>query len=147
MPHFTLPIDENGPLLNAVVHVSGARSTVLRSLGQPVPNAVPVRALVDTGASITCVDPQVMDQLDITPRGKATCLTPSTGEGHVFMDEYDVCISVYRDLHEAPCRIDDLAIVESVLEPQGFLVLLGRDFLSRCILHYNGVTRSYTLAF
>lgn len=34
MPRFTLPLDEKGPLLNVVVEVSGARSALLRSLGQ-----------------------------------------------------------------------------------------------------------------
>ena len=147
MPRFTLPLDEKGPLLNVVVEVSGARSALLRSLGQTAPSRVPVRALVDTGASVTCVDPYVMNRLGITPRGKTPCLTPSTGTAHVLMDEYDVCRSVYRNMNEAPCRIENLAVVESVLNPQGFHVLLGRDFLSRCILHCNGMTRNYTLAF
>lgn len=147
MPHFTLPLDENGPLLNAVVEVSRARATILRLLGQTVPDRVAVRALVDTGASVTCVEPQVMERLGISPRGKTPCLTPSTGTEHVLMDEFDVCISVYRDLHEVPCRIENLSVVGAVLNRQGFDVLLGRDFLSRCILHYNGTTRSYTLAF
>ena len=147
MPHFTLPLDEKGPLLNAVVEVSGARSELLRSLGQNVPRRVVVRALVDTGASVTCIDPQVMKRLGITPRGKTPCLTPSTGAEHALMDEYDVCLSVYRNINEVPCRMENLAVVESVLNPQGFDVLLGRDFLSRCILHYNGMTGRYTLAF
>ena len=131
----------------AVVEVSGARSALLRDLGEPVPDPIVVRSLVDTGASITCVDPGVLKQLGITSRGKTPCLTPSTGSAHALMDEYDVCLSVYRHTNEMPCRIENLAVVEAVLKPLGFHVLLGRDFLSRCILHYNGMTRNYTLAF
>ena len=63
------------------------------------------------------------------------------------MDEYDVCLSVYRHANEVPCGIENLAVLESDLIPLGFHVLLGRDSLSRCILHYNGATRNCTLAF
>lgn len=148
MPFFTLPIDEEkGPLLNAVVEVSEARAELLRSLGQPIPRRVTVKALVDTGASGTCVDPVVLQQLGVDSKGKTQVLTPSTGANHITVDEYDVSLSVYKTANEVPCKINDLAVIESELNVQGFQVLIGRDFLAKCILHYNGQGRHYTIAF
>ena len=148
MPHFTLPIDQKGPVLNAVVGVSQARFTLLSSIGQAVPDPKVVRGLVDTGASCTCVDPQVLGELGIQPSGKTSMLTPSTGSAPVIVDQYDVSLAVYKSYDEVPCTISDLPVVESELRAsQGFDVLIGRDFLSRCILHYNGATGIFTLAF
>ena len=44
MPHFTLSIDNRGPLLNVQLTVSGARA------GRPIPTPVAAKGLVDTGA-------------------------------------------------------------------------------------------------
>ena len=125
-----------------------ARWALLSSIGQAIPDPKVVRGLVDTGASCTCIDPQVLGALGIQPSGKTSILTPSTGAAPLIVDQYDVSLAVYNNYDEAPCRISDLPVIESELrERQGFDVLIGRDFLSRCILHYNGVTGVYTLAF
>lgn len=47
-------------MVNAALGVSEARRQALTAAGQPVPPFVPIRALLDTGASVTCVDPTVI---------------------------------------------------------------------------------------
>ena len=75
-------------------------------------------------------------------------VTPSTGTGVVTVDEYGVSLAIYSRTTEPPYRIPNLPIVESELrQKQGFDVPIGRDVLSRCILHYNGENGLHTLAF
>jgi len=147
MPHFTLPILPAGPVMDAWVGVSEARRVTLVSLNQPVPNPVQIRALVDTGASSSCVDPSVMTTLALTPRGQVQMSTPSTGTTPHTADQYDVSIFI-------PCgtnpplvrRTVGVACVELVAS-QGFHALIGRDILRSCLLTYNGATGFFTLAY
>lgn len=147
MPHFTLPILPSGPLMDAWVGVSDARRTTLLLLNQAVPNPVQIRALVDTGASGTCIDPSVMAPLGLTPKGQVQMCTPSTGVTPHIADQYDVSIFI-------PCgsnppltlRTVGVACVE-LLASQGFHALIGRDILRACLLTYNGTTGTFTLAY
>ncbi len=148
MPHFTRQIDANGPILNVMVGVSQARSSALLVVGEVVPSPVLGKGLVDTGASCTCIDPDLMLALGITPSGKATMATPSTGTDVVTVDQYDVSLAIYSTTTEPSYGIPNLPIIESELRTkQGLDLLIGRDVLSQCILHYNGQTGLYTLAF
>lgn len=148
MPFFTLQIDSNGPMLNAVVGVSDARSAAMIAEGEQPPDPIVLRGLVDTGASCTCVDPVHVEKLGIPPTGSTTLMTPSTGKNPVTVDQYDVSLAIYSSVVQSPCRIQNLPIVPAELkEKQGFDILIGRDVLSRCVLIYNGFSGVYTLAF
>ena len=71
VPYFTCQVAPHGGLiLTAVIGVSRSRQEALVAAEQPVPNGVTVEALVDTGASSTCVDPSVLDQLSLSPTGQ-----------------------------------------------------------------------------
>jgi hypothetical protein len=87
--HFTLQIVAAGPLLTAFVGVSQLRSEALRAANEPVPTAVRVQALVDTGASCTCVDPSVLAALELDPTGNVFVHTPTTGGTPETKDQYD----------------------------------------------------------
>lgn len=148
MPHFTRQIETNGPILNVLIGVSKERAAALSKAGETVPSQRITEGLVDTGASCTCIDPRVMKALKIPPSGKAKMVTPSTGAGVSIVDQYDVSLAIYSRREEPPFKILNLPIIESELQAnQGFDVLIGRDVLARCILHYNGEMGVYTLAF
>src|SRR5205085_2512733 len=89
-----LQIDQNGPILNALIGVSEGRRAALTTANQPIPAAVRIRALVDTGASCTCVDPSVLQSLNLTPTGVTPVNTPSTGSTPHLANEYDVSILI-----------------------------------------------------
>src|SRR5580700_1224950 len=129
MPHFTLTHGPLGPLIHAFVGVSGPRGVALTKAGQPVPNPVVVKALVDTGASNTVVDPTVMKALGLDPRRIAQTITPSTGAIPHKCYTYDV--SLHVPLGTATALFSKLAWEVSCLDlkHQGFEVLLGRDIL------------------
>ena len=148
MPYFTRQIDAKGLLVNIVFNVSAARASALTLAKQPIPSIFNAQGILDTGASCTCIDPSVIAALGIPPTGKATMVTPSTGEGEVIVDQYDIGLAIYSTLDKPPLRFASLPVVESnLLARQGFHALIGRDVLSQCILNYSGADGTYILAF
>lgn len=148
MPHFTLNIDPAGPVLTALVHVSEGRRTALEAEGLPVPAPRTIRALVDTGASFTSIQPEVMQVLGLTPTGTVDIVTPSTGQDVHTTETYDVDFVIPKSPTEPPLAIPNLRVAACELFlRQGIHALIGRDVLSRCVLVYNGEANVFTLAF
>jgi predicted aspartyl protease len=109
---------------------------------------LPARALVDTGASCTCVDLTVLQQLAIPTTGTTPLLTPSTGQTPHTVNQYDVSIViVFGNPFKVLFGAHTMPVVEADLRPQGILALIGRDVLLTGILQYNGETELFTLAF
>jgi hypothetical protein len=145
--HFTLQVERGGPILAAVVAVSEARAAALRAAGQAIPNAVPIRALVDTGASCSCIDPSVLAALALTATGSVSLRTPSTGSQPHDFDQYDVGLAIPGPPDAQPLYRGTVPVVAANLTVQGIQALIGRDVLSSCVLVYNGSTNLFTLAF
>lgn len=148
MPHFTLNIDIAGPVVNAGVSVSEGRRQALAAANAPIPAQQYVRALVDTGASFTSIDPAILALLCLTPTGTIDIVTPSTGHGTHTPDTYDVDFMIGAGPQDTSLPISNLRIAScDLFLRQGIHALIGRDILGRCILHYNGETGLFSLAF
>lgn len=145
MPQLTLQIAAGGPLVDIAVAVSDERREALVKAGQPVPNPVLIRALIDTGASCTCIDPSVLQHLGLTPTGSTPIHTPSTGTGTHNADQYDVNIVLRHP--ELSLTLGTIPVIEAHLVMQGIQALLGRDVLASCLLVYNGELGFFTLSF
>jgi hypothetical protein len=102
VPHFTLQISPEGPILTAVVTVSQPKNAASQAAKQPIPNPVTIRALVDTGASCTCIDPSVLQSLQLTPTGSTSMHTPSTGAIPAAADQYDVGLAIFAAANQVP---------------------------------------------
>jgi hypothetical protein len=148
LPHFTLALDAagGGPIISVYVAVSQPRADALTAAGTAIPAPVLIRALVDTGASCTCIDPGVLTPLGLTPTGQMPMLTPSTGAVPQLKNQYDVSLIIPSGPH-TPLVFSAIPITESDLAVQGIQALIGRDILADCILAYNGTMRMFTLAF
>lgn len=131
MPHFTLNIDPAGPVVTAGVSVSEGRRAALESQNLAVPPMRVVRALVDTGASFTSIEPQVLQALGLTPTGTIEIVTPSTGEGTHTIDTYDIDFVIgAAGQGELPLSMPNLRVGASELfSRQGIHALIGRDIL------------------
>ena len=149
MPHFTLQIVAQGPILTAVVAVSEQRAGALSSLNIPIPQPIPIRALVDTGASGTCIDPSVLRALALTPTGNTQVTTPTTGNVPVDVDQYDVAIIIPpAGGNQIPFVLGTIPVIcTELLQIQGYHALIGRDILAHCIFSYNGSMGLFTLAY
>ena len=147
MPHFTLQMTPAGPIVDAFVGVSAARQAALQAAGQQVPMPVRIRALVDTGASATCIDPSVPVALGLTPTGNISMTTPSTGTTPHSADVYDVALLIPGPTFP-PLTLPTIPVAAvDLLQAQGFHALIGRDILGACVFHYNGAVGTFTLAF
>jgi hypothetical protein len=94
MPHLTLPFSAQGPLVDFYVAVSGPKEELLKRAGQPVPNPVLIRGLIDTGAACTCLDPAVIAQLALPVRGVAALHTPSTRGTPSLHRQFDIKLTL-----------------------------------------------------
>lgn len=148
MAIFTLQVGPSGPVLDAVVAVSQPRHQALIDAGLSPPAVVPIRALVDTGASHTCIDPSVFQALGLTPTEIAEMTTPSTGASPSQHNLYDVSLWIPgAGPQHQPLVLRTLEVSESALAPMGIQALIGRDILESCLLVYNGSSRIFSLAF
>lgn len=149
MPHFSLQISTKGALLGAFIGVSIPRRDALKAAGQVVPDLVQIQALIDTGASATCLDPSVLQTLNLTATGSAPIETPSTGGKPVIADQYDVSLLVPPgDLNQIPLIVETLPVLcLPLLVSFGYHALIGRDILTKCVFLYNGSIKFFTLAY
>lgn len=146
MPHFLLNTSPQGLVVSAAVMVSSARSQALTEVGQSLPPAQRILALLDTGASISAVDPVVLNALGLTPSGHAEIHTPSTQGTAIDTDTYDVSIGIFAGrIGDSPFISDTIQVTSSILG-NGVQALIGTDILRSCILTYNGADDCFTLA-
>lgn len=139
MPHFTLTFTQGAPMINAVVMVSAARRAAIEALKQPVPQPQAIRALVDTGASHTCIDPTVLQALQLQPTGSIPIHTPSTGGTPMSADTYDIGLMIPGPPATLPfVRANMQVSAMDLISGQGLQMLLGRDVLSQFVMTYNG---------
>jgi predicted aspartyl protease len=146
---FTLQLDPaNGPVLTVVIGVSVARADALVAAGESIPTGIRARALIDTGASCTCVDPSILGSLRLTPTGTVSVHTPSTGGAAHLAEQYDVSLIIPgAGTHHVPLVISAVPVMAANLSLQGVDALIGRDVLRECILIYNGSSGTFTIAF
>lgn len=126
-----------GPVLQVTVSIEQNAAKALLAQGKTVPSKTGF-ALIDTGASNTCIDDQSPKELGL-PVIDVGSMQSASHEKH-------------------PCNVYPVQIVTPVvtlnaartmganLTPQGLLVLIGRDVLAACNLFYNGPAGQFTLS-
>jgi len=126
-----------GPIVQVTVSIEQNAAKALLNQGKTVPSKAGL-ALIDTGASNTCIDEQAAQELGL----------PVIDVGSMQ--------SATHDKH--PCNVYPVQIVTPVvtlnsartlganLAAQGLLILIGRDVLSQCTFFYNGPVGEFTLS-
>ncbi len=146
MPHFLLNHGQLGPLIDIYLAVSTQRLAVLSATGKVPPQPILVKALVDTGASHTSIDTSIVKQLDLTPTGVVSVITPSTGAVPCDMFSYDLAFHIPFPTGQYWSKGLWVATAAE-LNHQGFSVLLGRDLLAEGMLIYDGTHGVFTVSF
>ncbi len=149
MPYFTRQVAQNGGLIVvAYIGVSQARRSALQASKQAVPDPIVIQALIDTGASCTCVDPSVLQGLSLSPTGSSPVNTPSTGSQPMIADQYDVSLFIPAATGQSLLVHHTIPVLKAeLLAPQGFHALIGRDVLQGCLLMYDGKNGQFSLAY
>ena len=85
-------------------------------------------ALVDTGASTTCIDDALARQLGL-PVIDVVQMTSASHAG----TEANVC-PIQMEIVGSPIRVNVPRAIGANLAPQGIVALIGRDYLQHCTL-------------
>jgi hypothetical protein len=146
VPHLTLPITPDGPLLDFLCGVSKPRADALQKARIPIPPPVSVKGLIDTGASITSIDPAVLKSIGVVSTGTVPVHTPSTKSScpHI-ANQFDVSIVLAHPLMTRTWRA--VPVIESELAHAGIQALIGRDILEYCLMTYDGQAGTFAIGF
>jgi Aspartyl protease len=145
MPILTLPIAVEGPLVEVLVGLTPADLRALRQAGQTPPPEQRLRALIDTGASQSCIDFGCVTALGLVPAGQLSLLIPSVGGGSQTYDLHTVSVTLLHP--QANYYLPVVDVVAANRASQGVEMLLGRDVLKYCTLFYDGPANTFSLAF
>jgi hypothetical protein len=145
MPHINIAFSGGLPIVDLYVGVSTPRRTALEAANRPVPQFQRARALIDTGASGTCIDKTILTLLQITPTGTVPIHTPSTSGVPVVCEEYDVALGIIHPTKD-PMVLSTVPVIATELASQGIQALIGRDVLAACLFLYDGAGGAFTLA-
>ena len=127
-----------GPILQISLTIEQNAGKGLVAQGKNVPTPRSGLALIDTGASSTCVDEQAAKDLGL-PVIDVANMQSASHEKH-FCNVYPVQIITPIVTLNAPRAMG------AALASQGLLVLIGRDVLQNCNLFYNGPAGQFTLS-
>lgn len=130
----------NGIVLNVLIGVDRWTAEALRAQSKPVPNPVPVQALVDTGASNLAVDRSIVQSLSLARRGLANCQTPA---GCRLSNIHAVSLAIPGTNLQS---YDMLRAVEVDLTNQRFKCLIGRETMANWHFHYNGQSGTVSIS-
>lgn len=129
----------DGPKIPIEVAVPAVLAKFLARNGLPVPAARKGFALIDTGASITAVDNDVVASLGIQPIGQMKLATTTQSTEAWLYAARLICCGTTIPVCET------LEIIGCSLSPQGFIALLGRNFLRGVVFVYDGPAGFFTL--
>lgn len=148
MPIVNGPIVDHGAILEVVLGVSQSRRRLLEKHGFAVPQPVPVRVLIDTGANVSGFAEHVFQSLDVQPFWKTTVLTPSTPIHAPYeCNLYHVSFSILANGTAHDLQDCKVISTENFHPSEGIQGVIGRDLLVHCIFIYLGTERKFTLAF
>ncbi|WP_151832982.1 aspartyl protease family protein [Acinetobacter ursingii] len=154
MPSVNLPLSNNSAIIQAYILPSIHKLQQLTLQGIPHPQGQLVNLLVDSGASGTCIDPNFLQRLNLTPTSKVPVLTPSTNGIPVFIDSYDIQLLILHNYSSDAAQTvqtpifnhhQSLRVTGNSMAGQNIDGLLGMDVLRHCLFAINGKVNSFTL--
>jgi len=99
-------------------------------------------ALIDTGSNPTCISKNVVQQLGLETVGKVNLNgVAGSNEHRLYRVTFDF---LYPDMASA-ISIPDTEVVETNIDAQELIMLIGRDILSNAAFTYDGTTGIWQL--
>lgn len=129
------------------VHVPPKIAEALSNAGQPVPKGVAGLGLIDTGATLTCISEDVLNNLGLNP---FDVVNSGTADGPKQQNVYPARIVFPTkgwtlDLNKA-VGVNLKGQVIQKDPPEPIIALLGRNLLEHMIFIYNGPAGLWTVA-
>ena len=128
-----------GPRVAVTITPLQDQIQTLSEQGKDIPEPVTGFALIDTGASVTCVDQEAAAKAGLVTVGSAH-LTSATHTNET--------VPVYAGRLTIPGlgEFKTLQAFGAKLAPLGFTALIARDVLMGCVLVYNGIDASFSIS-
>ncbi len=134
-----------GPRIEFKAMPSRQRVEALKRAGIPFSSPIVGMGLLDTGASCSALDRQLIATLGLQTRGIVSIHTPSTGAGFQTCNQFDACL-VLGVMLPTPLMVT-LPVIECDFSTQGFQALIGRDVLHHCVFVFEGPADTFRLEF
>ena len=142
MPSFTTQVpnlQQSGPILEMRIAVGSVIEEVLQKDDKDIPTPANTVAMIDTGATGTVIQKNIVDSLNLNPVGVTLINTPSSTNVQCY--EY-----LIRLLFPNNVIVETVAIA-APLQNQHIQCLIGRDVLRHGVLIYTGYINTFTLSF
>jgi predicted aspartyl protease len=131
-------LQSRGPVIQVTVALAASFVQGLQQAGHAVPAPISGWALVDTGASDTCIDTAHAQQMGLPAIDVVTMVSAS--HAATPQNVYPIRIEFANVL----IVIDAPRAMGAHLAGQGLLLLIGRDALQHCTFTYNGLAGCIT---
>lgn len=128
-----------GPRMQITLSPLEEQIKALTDKGEDIPTPVVGYALIDTGASATCIDRNAASTAGLAVVGSG----PMHSATHA--DEVVPIFAGQLNIHGLS-NVETRSAYGVNLSSQGLIALIGRDVLSKCILVYNGIDNSFSLS-
>jgi predicted aspartyl protease len=131
-------LQRQGPVVQVSITVEQNTGKGLTAQGKPIPAPQNGLALIDTGASNSCVDDEVAKKLGL----------PVIDQGFMISATHQkVPCNIYPVLIATPIvSLNVPRAMGAALGSQGLIAIIGRDVLQNCTLFYNGPAGQFTLS-
>lgn len=133
-------LQRQGPCVQVSIGLAQSIANQLLQQGKSLPKPVSGVALIDTGATSTCIDDGAAKQLQLPVVNVVN--VASASHASTPQNVYPIQVEVVG----LPISIEAPNAIGAALAPQGLLALIGRDVLQHCTLFYNGITGEITLS-
>ena len=135
-----LALQQRGPVVQVSVSLGQALAAALAQQSLPIPQPVTGLALIDTGASNTCIDDEAARSMNLPVIDVGSMHSASHARTPSNIYPVQIEIIGFKIHFQSPRTMG------AALREQGLLMLLGRDLLQSCTLFYNGVTGQIKLS-
>ncbi len=119
-------------------------TSFLTSQGETIPSPATGFALIDTGATRSCVDSRIISDLGVNPIGVVSLGTANGLSQHnLYPAKFRFPVTKFDIEFSSVVGVDLMG--QSIGKLQ-MIALIGRDVLSHCLLVYNGAQGNFSLA-
>jgi hypothetical protein len=146
MPLITGSLLQEGAIVDVLVGLSRAEVNKLRLALRPVPLPMQVRALIDSGAEVSCLDPAIIQRLAL-PWDRPTLANMPGAVGMVWASLYAGSLTILHPSGDPNQNyvVPALPLCELPLGILGYDAVIGRDILDGLRFLYDGPGRTFSL--
>jgi hypothetical protein len=141
-------LDPAGALVDIPAGWTATNAAALHRALKPVPPAQQLRALIDTGAEATCLDPAIIQMLGLPFESTVFSNMPAT-VGLGLSSIYAGSITVLHPSGNARQNlvVPEVGICELPLRTLNLDAVIGRDILNRLRFVYDGPAGTFVLEY